>query len=46
MPNIILKYLIQSKPLTEFENWMIQEWQRNATEQELNYFTKIINAKI
>lgn len=44
MPNQILKLLLSKEPFTPFQWVMITEWNRNADEQELNYYTKILSA--
>jgi len=43
MPNQILQMLITKRILSPFEYWSLGEYQRNCNEQELNYFTKVVN---
>ena len=48
MQNQILKLLLKvfhtKELLTELDAFCLKEWERNATEQELNYYLKINDA--
>lgn len=39
--NIVFKRYWNNQELTTFEATALDEWKLNATEQEINYFTKL-----